>query len=158
MTVLITNTLFIIILNKESYKEWIKPQPRIILTALAINDLANGLVVLGIGLFPAIFECWPFGELLCQIQVKYSQHTYYSFNCCYKFCLQFLSMSRETIKVTLLTFFSQALFRGTFNQQASLTLIVLAIERYMATVHPFTFDGFCTRKVSLLFSFIGLGL
>ena len=73
MTVLITNTLFIIILNKESYKEWIKPQPRIILTALAINDLANGLVVLGLGLFPAIFECWPFGELLCQIQVQYSQ-------------------------------------------------------------------------------------
>jgi len=111
MTVLITNTLFIIILNKESYKEWTKPQPRIILTALAINDLANGLVVLGLGLFPAIFECWPFGELLCQIQ---------------------------------------ALFRGTFNQQASLTLIVLAIERYMATVHPFTFDGFCTRKMSAL--------
>ena len=75
MTVLITNTLFIIILNKESYKEWIKPQPRIILTALAINDLANGLVVLGLGLFPAIFECWPFGELLCQIQVQYSQRS-----------------------------------------------------------------------------------
>ena len=46
----------------------------------------------------------------------------------------------------------QALFRGTFNQQASLTLIVLAIERYLATVHPFTFEGFCSRQVSLSIS------
>ena len=38
--------------------------------------------------------------------------------------------------------------RGTFTQQASLTLIVLAVERYLATVHPLTFEGFCSVKVS----------
>ena len=69
IAIITTNILFIIILNKETYKEWIKPQPRIILTALALNDLANGLIVLGLGLFPAVFECWPYGELTCQIQV-----------------------------------------------------------------------------------------
>ena len=44
----------------------------------------------------------------------------------------------------------QAIFRGTFNQQASLTLIVLALERYWATVHPLTFEGFCSKQVRSL--------
>ena len=29
-----------------------------------------------------------------------------------------------------------------------MTLIVLAVERYLATVHPLTFEGFCSVKVS----------
>ena len=78
--VIILNGLFLIILNKESYAStWIKPQPRIIFTTLALNDLANGLLVLGVGIIPATFQCWPFGEFLCQIQVR-------QFNCnvCFK--------------------------------------------------------------------------
>ena len=70
IAIIITNILFLIILNKKSYKIHIKPQPRIILTALALNDLASGVIVLGMGLFPAVFECWPYGELTCQIQVR----------------------------------------------------------------------------------------
>ena len=71
LVIIAINLLFLIILNKSSYaSKWIKPQPRIILTAMALNDLANGLVVLGIGIFPAVFNCWPFGELLCQLQVS----------------------------------------------------------------------------------------
>ena len=70
IAIIITNILFLIILNKKSYKIHIKPQPRIILTALALNDLASGVIVLGMGLFPAVFECWPYGELTCQIQVS----------------------------------------------------------------------------------------
>ena len=49
----------------------------------------------------------------------------------------------------VLSYFLKAIFRGTFNQQASLTLIVLALERYWATVHPLTFEGFCSKQVSL---------
>ena len=70
LAVIILNGLFLIILNKESYAStWIKPQPRIIFTAMALNDLSNGLLVLGVGLFPALWDCWPFGEILCQVQV-----------------------------------------------------------------------------------------
>lgn len=70
VAVIILNGLFLIILNKESYAStWIKPQPRIIFTAMALNDLSNGLLVLGVGLFPALWDCWPFGEILCQVQV-----------------------------------------------------------------------------------------
>ena len=72
IAIIITNILFLIILNKKSYKVHIRPQPRIILTALALNDLASGVIVLGMGLFPAVFECWPYGELTCQIQVLFA--------------------------------------------------------------------------------------
>ena len=73
--VIILNTLFLIILNKDSYAStWIKPQPRIIFTAMAFNDLSNGLLVLGVGLFPAMWDCWPFGEILCQVQVSLDGH------------------------------------------------------------------------------------
>ena len=71
LAIIFFNTLFLIILNKNSYaSKSIRSQPRIIFTTLAINDLANGLLVLGVGIFPATFQCWPFGEMLCQIQVR----------------------------------------------------------------------------------------
>ena len=71
LAIILFNTLFLIILNKNSYaSKSIRPQPRIIFTTLALNDLANGLLVLGVGIFPATFQCWPFGEFLCQIQVR----------------------------------------------------------------------------------------
>ena len=70
LAVILFNALFLTILNKDSYaSKWIRPQPRIIFTALALNDLANGFLVLGIGIIPAISQCWPFGESLCQMQV-----------------------------------------------------------------------------------------
>ena len=80
LAIILFNTLFLIILNKNSYaSKSIRPQPRIIFTTLALNDLANGLLVLGVGIIPATFQCWPFGEFLCQIQVR-------QFNCyvCFK--------------------------------------------------------------------------
>ena len=63
LAVIFLNTIFLIILNKDSYAStWIKPQPKIIFTAMALNDLSNGLLVLGVGLFPAMWDCWPFGK------------------------------------------------------------------------------------------------
>lgn len=72
LATILFNSLFLTILNKKSYyRRWIRAQPRIIFSALAINDLLNGLLVLGIGICPAILQCWPFGETLCQLQVKF---------------------------------------------------------------------------------------
>ena len=55
-----------------------------------------------------------------------------------------------------ISIFFQALLRGTFTQQASLTLIVLALERYLTSVHPLTFEGFCSTKVSMVAQLIRL--
>ncbi|XP_040563469.1 trace amine-associated receptor 8b [Lepeophtheirus salmonis] len=62
------NTGFFIVLNSEYYSPWIKSQPKYLLGFLAINDLANGVLILGFGMYPAMFECWPYGQFFCQIQ------------------------------------------------------------------------------------------
>lgn len=45
-------------------------QPRYLLTSLASNDLAMGLFVTPFAVVPSLRHCWPYGELVCQIQVK----------------------------------------------------------------------------------------
>lgn len=39
------------------------------LTSLASNDLAIGFLVTPFGFLPAVYGCWPYGEVVCQIQV-----------------------------------------------------------------------------------------
>ncbi|KAE8745844.1 hypothetical protein FOCC_FOCC007363, partial [Frankliniella occidentalis] len=41
--------------------------PRYLLTSLASNDLAIGLLVTPFALVPSVNHCWPFGEIACQI-------------------------------------------------------------------------------------------
>ncbi|OAD55870.1 hypothetical protein WN48_04164 [Eufriesea mexicana] len=45
-------------------------QPKYLLTSLASNDLAIGLLVTPFGFLPAVYGCWPYGEVVCQIQVS----------------------------------------------------------------------------------------
>ena len=52
------------------YVRWIKPQPRFILSAMSLNDIATGILVTSFGVYPALFECWPLGQALCQLQVQ----------------------------------------------------------------------------------------
>lgn len=47
-------------------------QPRYLLTSLALNDFAIGLLITPFGVLPALFHCWPYGEIYCQIQVIHS--------------------------------------------------------------------------------------
>lgn len=65
------NMAFLAVLNSSYYTKYLRPTPRYILSAMAINDWATGIVVLSLGVYPAIFECWPFGKFACQLQVKY---------------------------------------------------------------------------------------
>lgn len=44
-------------------------QPRYLLTSLALNDLFTGILIAPVALFPALYKCWPYGEIFCQIQV-----------------------------------------------------------------------------------------
>ena len=46
-------------------------QPRYLITSLALNDLAIGLLITPFGTLPALLHCWPYGEIFCQIQVSF---------------------------------------------------------------------------------------
>lgn len=66
--ILVANVLVIIVINSRRYSKYIHSQPRYLLTSLASNDLAIGLMVTPFGFLPALYRCWPYGELFCQIQ------------------------------------------------------------------------------------------
>lgn len=53
-------------LTKKNYLFF---QPRYLLTSLACNDLAIGLLVTPFAIVPTLMKCWPYGEMICQIQV-----------------------------------------------------------------------------------------
>ncbi|XP_060657668.1 5-hydroxytryptamine receptor 1A [Drosophila nasuta] len=62
------NCLVIFVINNRRYAAYIHQQPRYLLTSLALNDLTIGLLITPFGLMPALFHCWPYGEIFCQIQ------------------------------------------------------------------------------------------
>ncbi|XP_055856353.1 beta-3 adrenergic receptor isoform X2 [Episyrphus balteatus] len=62
------NALVIFVINNRRYSPYIHMQPRYLLTSLALNDLTIGLLITPFGLLPALFHCWPYGEIFCQIQ------------------------------------------------------------------------------------------
>lgn len=50
--------------------KWIETQPKIIIGSLSICHIFSEITVLIFGLYPALFNCWPFGKAACRIQVK----------------------------------------------------------------------------------------
>lgn len=56
-------------LNENNLKSYAL-QPRYLITSLALNDLAIGLLITPFGTIPALLHCWPYGEIFCQIQVQ----------------------------------------------------------------------------------------
>ena len=107
-------------------------QPRYLLTSLALNDLAIGLLVTPFGLVSSLFKCWPWGEVVCQIQVR-----------------RIVSESVESNKligfppVPLL----QALLRGALSQQSAVILICMAIDRYVCVLYPRKYSRHSSKKV-----------
>ncbi|GLV41765.1 uncharacterized protein CBL_12054 [Carabus blaptoides fortunei] len=68
--VLAANMLLIFVINSRRYAKYIHSQPRYLLTSLASNDLAMGLLVTPFAIVPSLRHCWPYGELVCQIQKR----------------------------------------------------------------------------------------
>ncbi|KAG5866665.1 hypothetical protein JTB14_015362 [Gonioctena quinquepunctata] len=66
--VLGANMLLILVINSRRYSKYIHSQPRYLLTSLASNDFAMGLFVTPFAIVPSLRHCWPYGELVCQIQ------------------------------------------------------------------------------------------
>ncbi|KAJ3664510.1 hypothetical protein Zmor_000070 [Zophobas morio] len=61
--VLAANVLLILVINSRRYSKYIHSQPRYLLTSLASNDLAMGLLVTPFAVVPSLRHCWPYGEL-----------------------------------------------------------------------------------------------
>ncbi|CAD6245128.1 GSCOCG00013542001-RA-CDS, partial [Cotesia congregata] len=91
--ILVANLLVICVINSRRYSKYIHAQvsdyiifivvfffkfkgtgkffePKYLLTSLASNDLAIGVLVTPFGFLPAVYGCWPYGEVVCQIQLK----------------------------------------------------------------------------------------
>ncbi|KAG8035048.1 hypothetical protein G9C98_001538 [Cotesia typhae] len=66
--ILVANLLVICVINSRRYSKYIHAQPKYLLTSLASNDLAIGVLVTPFGFLPAVYGCWPYGEVVCQIQ------------------------------------------------------------------------------------------
>ncbi|XP_031332828.1 trace amine-associated receptor 7d-like [Photinus pyralis] len=66
--VLAANSILILVINSRRYSKYIHSQPKYLLTSLASNDLAMGLLVTPFAIVPSLRRCWPYGELVCQIQ------------------------------------------------------------------------------------------
>ncbi|XP_049542467.1 5-hydroxytryptamine receptor 1D [Anopheles darlingi] len=66
--VISANLMVIVVINSRRYAAYIHPQPRYLLTSLALNDLAIGLLIIPFSALPALLHCWPYGEIFCQIQ------------------------------------------------------------------------------------------
>jgi hypothetical protein len=69
VAILVSNLIVLLVINSRKYSMYIHPQPRYLITSLALNDLAIGLLITPC-VIPALIHCWPYGEIFCQIQVK----------------------------------------------------------------------------------------
>ncbi|XP_025201329.1 trace amine-associated receptor 1 [Melanaphis sacchari] len=68
VAILVANLMVIVTINSDKYTKFIHPQPRYLVTSLACNDLAIGLLVTPLAAFSALVHCWPYSEIVCQIQ------------------------------------------------------------------------------------------
>ncbi|CAH2084843.1 unnamed protein product [Euphydryas editha] len=68
MAIVFCNLVLICVLNNRRYIKYIDNQPRYLLTSLALNDLLTGILIAPVALLPALYKCWPYGEIFCQIQ------------------------------------------------------------------------------------------
>ncbi|XP_045450043.1 trace amine-associated receptor 6 [Melitaea cinxia] len=68
MAIVFCNLVLICVLNNRRYTKYIDNQPRYLLTSLALNDLFTGILIAPVALLPALYKCWPYGEIFCQIQ------------------------------------------------------------------------------------------
>ncbi|KAH1022589.1 hypothetical protein HUJ04_011969 [Dendroctonus ponderosae] len=66
--ILFANILLISVINSRRYAKYIHSQPRYLLTSLACNDLAMGLCVTPFAILSSIRNCWPYAEIVCQVQ------------------------------------------------------------------------------------------
>ncbi|KAG7298711.1 hypothetical protein JYU34_017118 [Plutella xylostella] len=66
--IVLGNLILVCVLNNRRYIKYIDNQPRYLLTSLALNDLFTGVLIAPVALLPALYKCWPYGEIFCQIQ------------------------------------------------------------------------------------------
>ncbi|XP_050714082.1 trace amine-associated receptor 8c-like [Eriocheir sinensis] len=65
LLVIVVNSIFIFAVNGKRHARHLSFQPRYLLTSLGVCDLAKGLVVVPLSVYPSLYHCWPYPPLLC---------------------------------------------------------------------------------------------
>ena len=66
---IVFHSMFLKVINHRDFS-WIKFQPKLIFWSLSICHTSTEVTVLVFGLYPSLFNCWPFGKTSCRIQVS----------------------------------------------------------------------------------------
>jgi hypothetical protein len=66
--IIMTNICFIFSINIVTYRRWIPSTTRYLLTSFSSSQLVTGMLITIWGVYPTLTECWPYGELVCQLQ------------------------------------------------------------------------------------------
>ena len=53
--------------NKSNFR-WIPCTTRYLVTSLSSSQLVTGMMITMWGVYPTLTECWPYGEVVCQLQ------------------------------------------------------------------------------------------
>lgn len=123
------------------------------ITSLALNDLAIGLLITPFGTLPALLHCWPYGEIFCQIQVSCCTNLFrmpcadanlHTFS-------ELMIIALATIFSHMISFLLQALLRGALTQQSAVILVCMAVDRYTCALYPHKYHQHSSKKVSLFF-------
>ncbi|CAG0891699.1 unnamed protein product [Darwinula stevensoni] len=65
---LIANTTFLATLLSQKHSRFLNSQPRFLLASLAFGNVAMGGTVGPLAVYPTLYGCWPFGEVVCCVQ------------------------------------------------------------------------------------------
>ncbi|KAL2727796.1 trace amine-associated receptor 9 isoform X1 [Vespula maculifrons] len=145
--ILFANLLVICVINSRRYSKYIHAQPRYLLTSLASNDLAIGLLVTPFGFLPAVYGCWPYGEVVCQIQFRLQLYD----DCGTRFQLHgkanvMPQHNPPGSPILTACFVHNALLRGALTQQSAVILVCMAIDRYVCMLHPHRYHRHSSKK------------
>ena len=68
LLIILSNLCFIFSINVVTYKKVIPSTTRYLLTSFSCSQLVTGMLITMWGVYPTLTECWPYGELVCQLQ------------------------------------------------------------------------------------------
>ncbi|XP_013777295.1 beta-2 adrenergic receptor-like [Limulus polyphemus] len=110
VAIVVLNLLMISVLHSRNHTRYLRQQPRMFMTSLACTDLAVGLFVTPLSVYPALYRCWPFGGFVCAVE---------------------------------------ALLISALFHESTLSLVCIAIDRYICIVLPLRYNSVMTKKVCI---------
>ncbi|XP_071089567.1 beta-3 adrenergic receptor-like [Haliotis cracherodii] len=100
------NVICLIVLNSRCTRGYFMESARMLMTSLACTDCTMGLTVTALCIYPALYNCWPYGKTVCKLQ---------------------------------------ALFISSLFHESTLSLTLVAVDRYISIFHPLRYRLLVTR-------------